>query len=122
MNADKIVSGNSSINHFLSPRSAGDTTPFNMDIVVDLGVYGENGYTTSKRDTIPSIQPELKHSTIGALARTVNDYEFVLHPGDFAYADDWFETPSNLLDGKNAYEAIIEVHYLILTAVVSQPA
>lgn len=44
--------------------------------MIDLGVYGENGFTTQKRDTIPSISPELNHSTIGALARTINDYEF----------------------------------------------
>ena len=81
-----------------------------MGVVIDLGVYGENGFTTSqKRDTIPDVDPELNHSTIGALARTINAYEFVLHPGDFAYADDWILTLSNLLDGKDAYEAILEV-------------
>jgi len=82
----KIVSGNSSVDHFMSGRAAGDKTSFSVDVVIDLGVYGEGGYTTSKRDTIPSIQPELNHSTIGALARTVDDYELVIHPGDFAYA------------------------------------
>jgi acid phosphatase len=35
----------------------------------------------------------------------------VLHPGDFAYADDWFLKPKNLLDGKNAYAAILENFY-----------
>lgn len=69
-----------------------------MSVVIDLGVYGENGYTTMKRDTIPQVQPELDHATIGALARTVNEYEFVLHPGDFAYADDWYETPSKYIE------------------------
>lgn len=108
---DKIVSGNSSVGHFISPRLAGDTTPFNVDVVIDMGVYGQNGYTgTSKRDTPPTIQPELNHTTIGALARTVNDYEFVIHPGDLAYADDWIETPANYLDGAAAYEAILEVN------------
>jgi hypothetical protein len=49
-------------------------------------------------DSIPQVQPELDHATIGALARTVNEYEFVLHPGDFAYADDWYETPSKYIE------------------------
>lgn len=80
-----------------------------MDVVIDLGVYGENGFTTSQKRDIPAINPELKHSTIGALAKTVDDYEFVIHPGDFAYADDWILVPSDLLDGKDAYEAILEV-------------
>lgn len=80
-----------------------------MSLVIDLGVYGDNGYTTTKREEIPAIQPALEHTTIGALARTINNYEFVIHPGDFAYADDWIKTLSDLLNGKNAYEAILEV-------------
>lgn len=111
----KIVSTNSSVDHFMSPRRAGDTTPFAIDVVIDLGVYGEDGFTIkqdeSKRDTIPSVMPELNHSTIWALAQTVDDYEFVFHPGDFAYADDWFETLDNLFDGSQAYEAILENFY-----------
>ena len=107
----KIVSTNSSVEDFFSPRAAGDKTPFNMDVVIDLGVYGADGFTTTKRDTIPHVQPELNHSTIGRLATTVDNYELVLHPGDFAYADDWFERAGNLLDGKDAYEAILENFY-----------
>ena len=89
--------------------SAGDMTPFNASIVIDMGAYGQNGYTTHKRDLIPSIQPELRHTTIGALARTVDEYDFVVHPGDFAYADDWYYNTTNLLDEKNVFEAILEV-------------
>ncbi|KAF3403369.1 Acid phosphatase [Talaromyces pinophilus] len=107
----KIVSTNSTVGHFLSPRKPGDKTPFNLDVVIDLGVYGADGYTATKRDDIPTIQPELNHTTIGRLAATVDDYEIVLHPGDFAYADDWYEKPHNLLDGKDAYQAILEQFY-----------
>ncbi|KAL4923184.1 purple acid phosphatase family protein [Aspergillus undulatus] len=111
----KIVSTNSSTDHFLSPRSPGDETPFSINAVIDLGVYGEDGFTiegdTSKRDTIPHIQPALNHTTIGRLANTVDDYEFIIHPGDFAYADDWFLSLDNLLDGENAYQAILENFY-----------
>ena len=118
----QIVSTNSTVDHFLSPRTAGDTTPFNMDVVVDLGVYGADGFTTTKRDTIPSIQPALEHTTIGSLANTVDDYEFVIHPGDFAYADDWYLKLGNLLDGKNAYEAILEQFYAQLAPVAGRKA
>ncbi|KAJ5691850.1 hypothetical protein N7462_001273 [Penicillium macrosclerotiorum] len=109
----KIVSTNSTVNHFLSPRTPGDKTAFSMDVVIDLGVYGKDGYTTSskKKDTIPVIEPELNHTTIGALARTVDDYEIVIHPGDFAYADDWYLKFSNILQGKEAYQAILEQFY-----------
>jgi acid phosphatase type 7 len=41
----QIVSTNSSVEHFFSPRTAGDHTPYNISVVIDLGVYGENGFT-----------------------------------------------------------------------------
>ncbi|KAJ5931081.1 hypothetical protein N7466_006574 [Penicillium verhagenii] len=111
----KIVSTNSTVGHFFSPRTPGDKTAFNLDVVIDLGVYGADGFTisstSSKKDTIPYVQPELNHTTIGRLAETVDDYEFVIHPGDFAYADDWYEKISNLLDGTEAYQSILEQFY-----------
>ena len=110
----KIVSTNSSVDHFLSPRAPGDKTPFNVNAIIDLGVYGPDGFTVSektKKDTIPSINPTLNHSTIDRLAQTVDDYEFIIHPGDFAYADDWYLKFQNLLDGKDAYQAILEQFY-----------
>ena len=89
----KILSTNSSVEHFFSPRSTGDKTAFTMSVVIDLGVYGADGFTIemdqTKRDTIPTIQPSLNHTTIGRLADNINNYELVVHPGDFAYADDW---------------------------------
>lgn len=118
----KIVSTNSSVDHFLSPRTPGDQTAFNMDAVVDLGVFGADGFTTTKRDTIPSIQPGLNHTTIASLAQTVDDYEFVLHPGDYAYADDWYLTPDNLADGKDAYAAILENFYAQLQPISGRKA
>lgn len=105
----KIESTNSSIEHFTSARAAGDTLPFNVDVVIDLGIYGKNGFTTNNKRDMPAIDPELKHSTIGQLANTIDDFDFVIHPGDFAYADDWILVPSDLFDGKEAYEAILEV-------------
>ncbi|KAJ3570938.1 hypothetical protein NPX13_g5551 [Xylaria arbuscula] len=108
----KITSTNSTVGHFLSPRPAGDTGAFSFNAVIDLGVYGADGYTIAsnkaKRDTIPMIDPSLNHTTIGRLANTIDDYEFVVHPGDLAYADDWLLKPKNLFDGTDAYAAIIE--------------
>jgi hypothetical protein len=120
----KITSTNSSVEHFFSPRVPGDKTPFSIVATPDLGVYGADGFTIkgdqTKRDMIPQIDPSLNHSTIDRLAQTVNDYEFVLHPGDLAYADDWFEKPKNLLDGKNAFEAILEQFYAQLAPIAGR--
>jgi hypothetical protein len=120
----KITSGNSSVEHFFSPRVPGDKTPFSITATPDLGVYGADGFTIkgdqTKRDTIPQIDPSLNHTTIDRLARTVDEYEFVLHPGDLAYADDWFEKPKNLLDGKNAFQAILEQFYTQLAPIAGR--
>ncbi|CAK7216125.1 hypothetical protein SCUCBS95973_002698 [Sporothrix curviconia] len=111
----QIVSTNSTVEHFMSPRLPGDPTPFQMNVIIDLGVYGVDGFTInmdmSKRDTIPLIEPSLNHTTIGALAETIDDYEFIIHPGDLAYADDWVYNIANILDSSKAYEAILEEFY-----------
>ncbi|KAJ5885437.1 hypothetical protein N7495_009947 [Penicillium taxi] len=118
----KIVSTNSTVGHFLSPRKPGDTTPFNSSVVIDLGVYGKDGFTASsaKRDISDIfVRPELNHSTIGRLAANADNYEVVLHPGDFAYADDWYLKLKNILEGKKAYQSILEQFYGQLAPVSS---
>lgn len=122
----KIVSTNSTVEHFFSPRVAGDKTPFAMNAVIDMGVYGADGYTIemdeTKRDLIPTIDPSLNHTTINQLANTVDDYEFIVHPGDFAYADDWYLKPKNVLDGEDAFQAILEQFYNQLQPISSRKA
>ncbi|KAI2621867.1 Metallo-dependent phosphatase-like protein [Xylaria nigripes] len=111
----KITSTNSTVEHFLSPRPAGDKGAFSFNAIIDLGVYGADGYTIAKdnaeRDVIPSIDPSLNHTTIGRLASTIDDYEIVVHPGDLGYADDWIFSPKNLFDGVDAFSAIVEQFY-----------
>ena len=111
----KITSTNSTVSQFFSPRIAGDKTPFAINAIIDLGVYGEDGFTIdmdqTKRSVIPSIQPSLNHTTIGRLATTIDDYEFIIHPGDLAYADDWFLNPENVFHGEEAFQAILEEFY-----------
>ncbi|KAH9885029.1 Metallo-dependent phosphatase-like protein [Xylariomycetidae sp. FL2044] len=122
----KIVSTNSTVEHFFSPRTAGDKGAFSVNAVIDMGVYGADGYTINmdptKRDTIPSIDPSLNHTTISRLADNVDDYEFIIHPGDFAYADDWLYKSKNLLDGVDAYEAILEQFYGQLAPIAGRKA
>ncbi|KAG6008287.1 hypothetical protein E4U21_004749 [Claviceps maximensis] len=120
----KIVSTNSSEASFQSPRLAGDKTPFTINAIIDLGVYGEDGFTIkmdhSKRDTIPFIPPSLNHTTIQRLADTINDYEFIIHPGDLAYADNWILRGHNVFDGKDAFQAILEQFYDQLSPISSR--
>ncbi|GAP89791.1 putative acid phosphatase [Rosellinia necatrix] len=111
------VTSNASVaaSRFRAPRPAGSRDPFAFAAVVDLGVYGRDGYTIAhdgrRRDAIPGVEPALNHTTIGRLAASADDYDFVVHPGDLAYADDWLLRPLNLFDGVDAYDAILEQFY-----------
>ena len=123
----QIVSGNSTVERFLSPRAPGDPTSFNISVVVDLGVYGDNGYTVNDNNAAsggdlspPSVTPDLYHTTIARLAETIDEYEVVIHPGDFAYADDWYYKPKNLLSGTETYQAILEKFYDQLAPIASR--
>lgn len=124
----QIVSTNSSVESFFSPRTPGDKTAFTTSVVIDLGVYGADGFTVDsdgnpgRKILIPDVDPSLNHTTIGRLADTWDDYEWVLHPGDFGYADDWYLTPSDANDGTNAYEAILENFYAQLAPIAGGKA
>ncbi|GAC94504.1 acid phosphatase [Pseudozyma hubeiensis SY62] len=115
----KIDSTNSTTQSFTSQRKPGDTSAFAVNAVIDMGVYGLDGYTTTMKRDIPFVPPSLTHSTIDQLAQSVDLYDFVIHPGDFAYADDWFLRPQNLLDGKDAYAAITELFFNQLSVISS---
>lgn len=44
------------------------------------------------------------HTTIQELVRTADDFDFILHPGDFAYADHWInEIDSGTINGSEYY-------------------
>ncbi|KAI1822687.1 Metallo-dependent phosphatase-like protein [Xylaria intraflava] len=120
----RIMSSNSSVESFLSPRSAGDKGPFSFNAVIDMGVYGEDGYTIkmddAPRSRIPLVDPSLNHTTIGRLASTIDDYEFIVHPGDLAYADDWIYSKKNLFHGAEAYAAIMEQFYEQLAPIAAR--
>ncbi|KAJ3499033.1 hypothetical protein NLG97_g663 [Lecanicillium saksenae] len=117
----KIQGGDSEVEHFLSPRASGDKTPFSMNAIIDLGAYGQDGYTISgnkgRLDDIPKIPMSMNHTTIGRLATTIEDYELIVHPGDLGYADTWARNPKNKNDGENAFAAILERFYLQLAPI-----
>jgi hypothetical protein len=56
--------------------------------VVDMGVFGPDGLSTRQmsytgKAVVNSLNPG-DHTTIQALVATASQYEFILHPGDFA--------------------------------------
>ena len=110
----KIVSGNSSVTECTRPRIAGDKTHLSTNAIIDLGVYGEDGYTirddNRKRETFLTC----RHRSITPLLCVLlmaDDYELIIHTGDLGYADTSLECPKNRFQGKDAFQAILEQFY-----------
>lgn len=64
--------GFSPVNTFITARAAGDTTPFTINIIGDMGISNSE-------------------NTIAALNATSESTEFLWHIGDISYADDRIE-------------------------------
>lgn len=113
----QIQSSNSSIGSFTSGRVAGDKTPFNFAVAIDVGLFGADGFSDASNTS-----PSGEHPSVERLLALSESYEFVVHPGDFAYADDWYLNPNDLFAGPDSYEAILEQFYDQLSPVSSSKA
>ncbi|KAK9465684.1 Metallo-dependent phosphatase-like protein [Lipomyces arxii] len=77
---------------FTTARSVGDRTPYSAAIVIDMGVMGP--YGESVKSDFPALT-ENDSNTMQSLARYVDSYELLWHPGDLAYADSWLSEALN---------------------------
>jgi hypothetical protein len=64
-------------------------TPYSAAVVVDLGTMGQYGLRQNLPPTIANPLPAGQLNTIQRLVAQIDDYDFVMHPGDIAYADYW---------------------------------
>lgn len=71
---------------FTTTREAGDMTEYTVAVVVDMGTFGPLGLSDNSSGT-PLMPGE--QTTITAMAKQLDQYEFVVHPGDLGYADAW---------------------------------
>lgn len=74
---------------FKTGRCAGDMTPYSTAVVVDMGTMGEYGLSTCLPADISNALKPNQTNTIQRLQAQMDDYDFVIHPGDMAYADYW---------------------------------
>lgn len=62
-------------------------------VVIDMGVFGPYGLsqrnTTYTGTAVTNALALGEHTTISRLVSDKANYEFVVHPGDLAYADAW---------------------------------
>ncbi|KAK9350879.1 Metallo-dependent phosphatase-like protein [Lipomyces doorenjongii] len=99
---------------FTTARDSGDYTPYTVAVAVDLGVMGEMGLSTTSKGAISANDS----TTIQSLARYIDGYEFLWHPGDIAYADYWLkeqiQTYLNAVpidEGYKVYNKLLNTYY-----------
>lgn len=103
-------------------------TPYNVAVVVDLGAMGEYGLQQNMPSDISDPIPANQTNTIERLTAQSDDYEFVVQPGDFAYADYWVKEQitrgSNLTvqDQVLGYDAINEAFFDEISALSQRKA
>ena len=95
---------------FKTARPAGDQSPFTIAFVCDLGTMGPDGLSdikNSKTDANEVLAPG-EQNTIQSLVSMMDTYDFVVHPGDLAYADYWLkEVLASYVNGKNTLRSLI---------------
>ena len=103
-------------------------TPYTTAVVVDLGTMGQYGLSQHMPADIGNSLPAQGLNTIQRLVAQADDYDFVIHPGDMAYADYWVKEQltagSNLTltDQVLAYNAINEAFFDEISEVSKQKA
>lgn len=134
---------------FTTARAAGDTTPYSVGVVVDMGTFGALGLSTvvgtgaaNPRMSSPATVAKSfmtpannnivrvnEQTTIAALTEMLGSYEFMVHAGDIAYADYWLKEeiqnylPTTTTDqGAVVYESILNAFYDEVEGITSQKA
>jgi hypothetical protein len=78
---------------FKTGKPAGDMTPYSIAVVVDMGTMGPEGLSTSAGTGVAAnnILKPGETNTVQSLTSAVDQFEFLWHPGDIAYADYWLK-------------------------------
>lgn len=116
----QLMNSTTDVFNFTTSREAGDNTPFSVAVVVDLGTMGSKGLTTSAGTGVAStniLQPGEKN-TIDSLEANIDNFDFLWHAGDIAYADYWlkeeihgFLPNTSIQGGAAVYESILNEFY-----------
>ena len=76
---------------FRTARVAGDMTEFSVAVVVDMGTFGPLGLSqTTGVGAANPLHPG-EQTTIAGISKQLDTFDFVVHPGDLAYADAWLK-------------------------------
>ncbi|CZR64193.1 uncharacterized protein PAC_14091 [Phialocephala subalpina] len=110
-------------------RAAGDLTPYTVGVVVDMGTFGALGLSNVVSTGAGNPLAVNEQTTIAALTEMIDNYEFMVHARDIAYADYWLkEEIQNYLPttttarGSVVYESILNAFYDETEGITAQKA
>ncbi|KDQ59171.1 hypothetical protein JAAARDRAFT_68699 [Jaapia argillacea MUCL 33604] len=110
---------------FRTGRVAGDKTPYSIAVVVDLGLIGPQGLSTSVGNGAANPLKPGETTTIESLLDN-GDWDFLWHPGDIAYADYWlreeiqgFLPNTTIKEGYRVYESLLNQFYDEMSVITS---
>lgn len=114
---------------FTTARVAGDSSPYTVGVVIDLGTMGALGLSDVVGAGAANPLRVNEQTTITAVAEMIDNYEFMVHAGDIAYADYWLkEEIQNYLptttseQGAAVYESILNAFYDEMVGITSKKA
>ena len=114
---------------FTTARLAGDPTPYTVGVVVDMGTFGALGLSDVVGSGTTNPLRVNEQTTIAALTEMIDNYEFMIHAGDIAYADYWLKEeieaylPNTTTEqGAAVYEAILNAFFDEMINITSQKA
>ncbi|KAH8691669.1 Metallo-dependent phosphatase-like protein [Talaromyces proteolyticus] len=112
---------------FKTSRPIGDETPYSVAVVVDMGLMGKDGLSTSVGKGAANPLGPGDKNTQQSLQAQGADTDFLWHPGDIAYADYWLKEEiqgylpnTTIADGYEVYESLLNQYYDELVPITSK--
>lgn len=117
----QVVNDGSTVNEVLNFTTApvvGCNRPFTFAVAIDMGTMGPLGLSeTTGKGAVGALLPG-ERNTIESLTSSIDQYEFLWHPGDIAYADYWLKEEiqgylptTSIAEGVKVYESILNAFY-----------
>ncbi len=77
--------------NFTTSRAPGDDAAFSVALVVDMGTFGALGLSDHVGNGAANPLKVNEQTTIQSMVGQLDDFDFLLHAGDIAYADYWLK-------------------------------
>lgn len=116
--ADETGSCVDEIYNFTSAPKVGQKDDFSFALVVDMGTMGRLGLSETAGKKAGGVLLPDESNTVESLSQSLDQFKFLWHPGDIAYADYWLKEEiqgylpmTSLEEGVSVYEDILNDFY-----------